>query len=316
MFNEYQRKREAQETTFDSLNKENNKEKKEVDDFKKRVDKCQEELLQLNRTLKQVEEYNLQMRSEIAIKRRTTYKAEEEVIKLEKDKEKQDKLIDNLNEQIKYLSEQKAVLSTQLAAQEEETNNAKQILKEALNEMERIKTSKNSIIEDWQNTLKDIQERDKNLTKLKQFIVEEELKILTLNSEIQGINREHLDEAANNEQNLKLLEKNAIEQDKLNSLYENLETDLSRLDTKVQMLKKSINFKEEEKHKLEIGLSEVRTQQVIMEDGIVKNQRKIDDLHNAQINNKNLKIANENFINNLEKINVKTDEEKNKVIEN
>lgn len=102
----------------------------------------------------------------------------------------QDKLIDSLNEQIKKLSELKAILSTQLAAQQEETNNAKQILKEAINEKERIETSKKSILEDWQNTLNDIQERDKNLSKLKDFNQEEEMKILTLQSEIQGANRE------------------------------------------------------------------------------------------------------------------------------
>jgi len=102
----------------------------------------------------------------------------------------QDKLIDSLNEQIKKLSEMKAILSTQLAAQQEETNNAKQILKESINEKERIETSKKSILEDWQNTLNDIQERDKNLSKLKDFNQEEEMKILTLQSEIQGANRE------------------------------------------------------------------------------------------------------------------------------
>jgi chromosome segregation ATPase len=176
------------------LLKESNKENKEVQDFQKRVTKCQEELLQLSRTLKQVEEYNVQMRSEIAIKRRSTYKAEEEVIKLEKDKMDQDKLIDSLNEQVKKLSENGAILSTQMAAQQEETANAKQILKEAINEKERIETSKRSILEDWQNTLKDIQERDKNLAKLRDFNQEELMKILNVQSEIQGTQREILNE--------------------------------------------------------------------------------------------------------------------------
>lgn len=72
MYNESQRKRENQETNLENLLKESNKENKEVQDFQKRVTKCQEELLQLSRTLKQVEEYNVQMRSEIAIKRRST----------------------------------------------------------------------------------------------------------------------------------------------------------------------------------------------------------------------------------------------------
>jgi len=56
MYNESQRKRENQETNLENLLKESNKENKEVQDFQKRVTKCQEELLQLSRTLKQVEE--------------------------------------------------------------------------------------------------------------------------------------------------------------------------------------------------------------------------------------------------------------------
>ena len=50
----------------------------------KRVLKAQEELNQLNRTLKYVEEYNEVMKSEIAVTRRTTYRAEESVANLEK----------------------------------------------------------------------------------------------------------------------------------------------------------------------------------------------------------------------------------------
>ena len=60
---------------------------------------------QLNRTLKQVEEYNEVMKSETAIIRRTTYRAEENVVNLEKQKKKQDLLIDSMNEEIKRLNE-------------------------------------------------------------------------------------------------------------------------------------------------------------------------------------------------------------------
>jgi hypothetical protein len=62
--------------------------KEEADEQLKRVLKAQEELNQLNRTLKQVEEYNEVMKSEIAVTRRTTYRAEENVVNLEKSKKK------------------------------------------------------------------------------------------------------------------------------------------------------------------------------------------------------------------------------------
>lgn len=59
--------------------------KEEADEQLKRVLKAQEELNQLNRTLKQVEEYNEVMKGEIAVARRTTYRVEENVQKLEKE---------------------------------------------------------------------------------------------------------------------------------------------------------------------------------------------------------------------------------------
>ena len=59
----------------------------------------------MNRTLRQVEEYNEVMKSEIAVTRRTTYRAEESVGGLEKSKKKQDLLIDTMNEEIKRLNE-------------------------------------------------------------------------------------------------------------------------------------------------------------------------------------------------------------------
>ena len=52
-----------------------------------------------------VEEYNEVMKSEIAVTRRTTYRAEESVVNLEKQKKGQDHLIDTMNEEIKRLNE-------------------------------------------------------------------------------------------------------------------------------------------------------------------------------------------------------------------
>jgi hypothetical protein len=45
------------------------------------------------------------MKSEIAVTKRTTYRAEESVVTLEKQKKKQDHLIDSMNEEIKRLNE-------------------------------------------------------------------------------------------------------------------------------------------------------------------------------------------------------------------
>merc|ERR1719181_545258 len=87
--------------------------KAEVDDATKRLSKSQDELNQLNITLRQVEEYNEQMKAETQVTRRATYKAEDHIKKIEKLKHKQDLLIDNMNEDIKRMTEQKALLEAQ-----------------------------------------------------------------------------------------------------------------------------------------------------------------------------------------------------------
>lgn len=51
------------------------------------------------------------MTSEIAFTRRTVYRGEENIVGLEKEKKKQDFLIDSMNEEIKRLTEQKTILT-------------------------------------------------------------------------------------------------------------------------------------------------------------------------------------------------------------
>jgi coiled-coil domain-containing protein 40 len=104
-YNIVQKYRVDAEKQLEILQKQYEARKEEADEQLKRVLKAQEELNQLNRTLKQVEEYNEVMKSEIAVTRRTTYRAEENVVNLEKSKKKQDLLIDTMNEEIKRLNE-------------------------------------------------------------------------------------------------------------------------------------------------------------------------------------------------------------------
>jgi coiled-coil domain-containing protein 40 len=74
-----------------------------------------------------VEEFNDQMKSEIAVTRRQTYRAEENVTTIEKEKAKQDSLIDQMNEEIKRLNEQLTLYHAQLMSQREETQAAREV---------------------------------------------------------------------------------------------------------------------------------------------------------------------------------------------
>ncbi len=109
-----------------------------------------DELQNLNRTLKQIEEHNQEIDGAIKVAQRTTLRAEENVVQLEKEKKKQDVLIDQMNEQIKRLEEQKTILTAQLLSQKEETEQAQGILREAQLEMSKIIHSKKNLLEKWQ----------------------------------------------------------------------------------------------------------------------------------------------------------------------
>ncbi len=95
--------------------------KDEHTEEQKQLFKNQSELDALNATLRQVELYNEEMKSEIAVTRRATYKAEENVGDLEKGKKAQDLFIDTLNEQLKALHERLALYEAQLISQKQET---------------------------------------------------------------------------------------------------------------------------------------------------------------------------------------------------
>jgi len=164
--------------------------KEEADEQLKRVLKAQEELNQLNRTLKQVEEYNEVMKSEIAVTRRTTYRAEENVTNLEKAKKGQDLLIDNMNEEIKRLNEQKTLYQAQLISQKEETAAARNTLKEAALEIERIIMSKKTLMNDWQKSIFEMERRDKALQAIKDLISTKNDEIKEIESEISGVKTE------------------------------------------------------------------------------------------------------------------------------
>ena len=85
--------------------------KREVEELRKKFIKSQDELSKLKRTLKEIADYNVQMKSAIAVTRTGTLRAEENVVGLEKQKKKQDFLIDSMNEEIKRLTEQKTILT-------------------------------------------------------------------------------------------------------------------------------------------------------------------------------------------------------------
>lgn len=150
------------------------------------------------------------MKSEIAVTRRTTYRAEENVTNLEKAKKGQDLLIDNMNEEIKRLNEQKTLYQAQLISQKEETAAARNTLKEAALEIERIIMSKKTLMNDWQKSIFEMERRDKALQAIKDLISTKNDEIKEIESEISGVKtetRKEQDESEKLHNNLSSMQK-------------------------------------------------------------------------------------------------------------
>ena len=97
--------------------------------LKNKVNKAQKELENLMRHFHEIETYNIQLKSGIAVTKKETFTAEDSVSTLEKLKKKQDLLIDSMNEESKRLEEHKNVLTAQIISQKEETQEARKMLR-------------------------------------------------------------------------------------------------------------------------------------------------------------------------------------------
>ena len=172
---------------------------REVKEYRGKYDRYQSELDQLNMTLRQVEGYNEQMKSEIAVTRRATYKAEESINSLEGSKRQQDSLIDGLNEKLKRAQEELALNEAQLISQRGETAAAAATLKKASTEMEAINFERKQLLQQWKSALIGMQRRDEALQATEQALLKQREHEMALEAELIGVKKAIKHEEERNE---------------------------------------------------------------------------------------------------------------------
>ncbi|KAJ3331018.1 Coiled-coil domain-containing protein 40, partial [Blyttiomyces sp. JEL0837] len=193
------------------------------------LEKHKQELERIARTLKQVDLYNDELRSKILVAKRTTLKAEEDIVKAEAEKKRQDYFIDHLTDKLRRLQERRALYETQLVAQQKETQAAVQTLHDASTEMEAIQFEKRQLIHQWKSSLIGLQRRDELFDKVETGIQKNKDLLINLNGEINGF-RQSLRKAQEQSETLTLL--------------------LTKLDGEVDHLKRQISSLNEQRDKL------------------------------------------------------------------
>lgn len=193
-FNNIAKTRGDNEAKLSSLSENLEFRKNEIADLSKKVERASEELSKLNLGLILMRDHNQELKNELKLTQRTTHRTEENIMNLEKDKKEQDFLIDQMNEQIKRLSEQIKILDAQTIAQKRQTEDANTILKDATTEMDKILKSKKNLLDHYKKALFEIQDKDKNLQKLKDTLKIDEETNIKITSEIAGVEKEIRDQ--------------------------------------------------------------------------------------------------------------------------
>merc|ERR1719217_1292954 len=230
--------------------------KKGVDNQLSKLQKAQDELNQLEITLRQVDEYNTQMRAEIAVTRRAAHKAEENIKGVEKSKVKQDLLIDKINEEIKSLTERKAIYEAQLVAQKQETEAAVATLTEAGREMEAVEFERKQLATQLHSALRGMMRRDSALQNVDTAMRELEEAELGLDSEMRGLGRSGRHAQEQNEKLAQLLGKNEHDMQHMQTQMTQIHTDRQRLAEQYAMLRKSLDHTTGETQKVKLRLKE------------------------------------------------------------
>jgi len=249
--------------------------KVEVEEATRRLAKSQDELNQLNITVRQVQEYNEQMKAEIQVTRRATYKAEDHIKQIEEMKSKQDLLIDSMNEDIKRLTERKALLDAQISAQRQETEAAMATLREASREMEAIEFEKKQLMMQWRSSLVGMQRRDEALQNVQKALEEQSEAELAIENEIRGLHSSIRTEQERHEQLCALRDRNDKEMQYLQSQMTSLKQEREKLMDQYSTLNKSMDQHLEETQKLKAAITEQTRSMEVLERNMQNVSREI-----------------------------------------
>ncbi|KAJ2998812.1 Coiled-coil domain-containing protein 40 [Globomyces sp. JEL0801] len=165
------------------------KEQEKLKNHTRNLEQHQTELEKLSRSLKQVDLYEEELRSKILVAKRTTLKAEKDIIKQELEKKRQDFFIDHLTEQLRRLQERKMTYDSQLLVQQRETQAATATLHDAATEMEAIQFEKRQLVNQWKSSLIGLKKRTEMLQEIELAITKNNESLRVMNSEIDGFKR-------------------------------------------------------------------------------------------------------------------------------
>lgn len=226
-----------------TVTKETEAEQKQLE--RKRLQE-RENLDQIKVTLKQIEDYNRELKGEIQVTRRAAYGTEEGIKGAEREKKQQDYLIDETNEQIKSILERTRLFEGQIESQAAQTRTARESLREAEAEIKKIESQKREYTQRWKTSVIGMRRRDEALEVQNRAVLkaDEERQGITVHTV--GVKKSIIEQQQLNEQLTAEDVKLKAEVKFLMAQKDGINTQVSEIATKYEMLQQSVAQSEEE----------------------------------------------------------------------
>ena len=200
------------------------------------------------------------MKNEIAVTRRATYKAEENVASLEEQKKGQDLYIDSLNEQVKQLGEKISTHEAEIGDQRNETEEANKMLAETGHEMELINFEKKQLMQQWKTSLIQLTKRDEALAAAQKTLKEAQMELRDMDTEIDGAKREILAAQGENETLVAVRDRLQKEDGTLEEQIAKMRAERDALADQYNLLQRSMGQTDEEERKVDSLAAQLKQQ--------------------------------------------------------
>jgi chromosome segregation ATPase len=198
-FNAAQDMRAASEVALKKANSEYEAATQQKNATEQKRSQAQKELDKLRITMQQISEFNEKVRGEILVTRRAAYGTEENMQRLERQKKKQDEVIDQLNEQLKSAKDNLKLLEAQIQSQSAESAQARATLAEAQKEINTIGQDKKEYLQKWKASLVGMANRDNALQAVQEALQKRQAEAININLSTKAIKRSIQAEQEKNE---------------------------------------------------------------------------------------------------------------------
>lgn len=242
-----------EEELFNEVTRNNAEQAALLAEHKKHQKKYTAELEALHETIAQIERYNEEVQSEIAITRRVTYKAEKSMETLEKHKETQDLYVDKLNSQIRKLQEELGLHKGQIDSQENETIEANAVVQETIAELELIVVEKKHLMLQWKSALAGLSRRDEALAQATQTLGAAESAVHDYDVEIEATRRNIQLEQQQHETLVSMRDKLENELQWVEESLQKMRLEREQYQERYTLLSKSLTQTDAETKKLEVA---------------------------------------------------------------